>query len=505
MSIFAFSMKCFSLTLSGCLVVAFGVVISMVSTGCRKESFLTDASAQLEFSRDTVLFDTLFTTIGSTTQVFKVYNPHDESIKISRVTLEGGTSSQFRINVDGDSGTSFQDVEIRGGDSVFVFVEVTVDPGNASTPFIVEDRVVFETNGNEQDVHLAAWGQDAYFHGGLGGFFELGCGEVWNNDKPHVIYGVVVVNPDCALTINEGTQVFVHAKSGILVNEGNLFVQGSLNNEVVFQGDRLESDFANLPGQWGIQLDFQAQTNSGPEIVSVARGGIWIYTSPGSVIDYAIIKNGGMGIQVDSSGTTTGFALEITNTRIENMSGIGLWGRGGYIRGRNVLVGNCGEGCGIFEIGGKYQLDNCTFANYWSYGTRTAPAFALNNYYFVTQTQIETRPLLETEFRNCIMYGNNAFLNDFDEFIIDLVEDANPQYAFKYCLIDSELNVNDDGNHWESMINQQAPFLCNPSNLNFKISNGSSRMIGGPFGQFDITQNETGDWKGCYDFTGSCN
>jgi hypothetical protein len=487
------------------LSVMAAVALLCSIAGCRKDSFTTDPSATLEFSEDTLFFDTLFTTVGSTTRLFKVYNRRDDDLMISDIRLEGGSASQFRMNVDGDNGTRFTDVRLRAGDSLFVFVEVTIDPGNTGTPFIVEDNIRFVTNGNEQKVNLAAWGQDAYFHGGPGGGLHvLPCSEVWNNDKPHVVYGIVAVDEGCTLTINEGTQVYVHARSGIYVYKSVLDIQGSLNNEVVFQGDRLEPEYAGLPGQWGIQLNFEVQGSGGPEILSVARGGIWIYQSPGSRIDYAILRNGGMGIQVDTTGTT-GFALELTNTRIVNMSGIGIWGQGGHIRARNVLVGNCGEGCAYLSIGGRYQMDNCTFADYWSYGTRTAPAFALNNYYKDINQQIQVRPLTDCRFRNCIMYGNNAFLNDFNEFVVDVADDALQQYQFRYCLVDTDLNVNNDGNRWDNMINQQPPFLCNPSNFNFQISNGASRMIGGPFGQFDLLGNETGDWKGCYDFTGNCN
>lgn len=480
------------------------LTLAVLLGSCRKENLLTDKSAKLKFSLDTVFFDTVFTTVGSTTKMIKVYNPHSQTIRISEIELVGGTASQFRINVDGDNGIRFKDIDIRAGDSLFVFAEVTVDPGNSATPFIVEDRIRFFTNGNEQFVEMAAWGQDAYFHGGPGGGLHiLPCSEVWNNDKPHVVYGIVAVNENCQLTINEGTQVYVHARSGIYVFRGRIDVLGAQNNEVVFQGDRLEPRFANVPGQWGIQLNFQVQTGSGPEIVSVARGGIWIYQSPGSVINHAILRNGGMGIQVDTTGTSE-FALEITNTRILNMSGIGIWGQGAHIRGRNVLAGNCGEGCGLFSIGGIYQFDNCTFANYWSGASRSAPAFALNNYYRDINQQIQIRPLTNCRFNNCIMYGNNAFLNNFNEFVVDVLEEASQEYEFKYCLVDTDLNVNNDGNRWDNMINQQPPFLCNPSNRNFGISNGASRMLGGPFGQFDICGNETGDWKGCYDFTGNC-
>ena len=144
-----------------------------ISPGCRKDNFLTDPEARLEFSTDTVLFDTLFSTVGSTTRLFKVYNRHSQSIRISELRLEQGNSSPYRINVDGQDGWLFNDLELAAGDSLFIFTEVTIDPGNASTPFVVEDRILFETNGNLQQVQLSAWGPDAYFHGGLGGIFVL--------------------------------------------------------------------------------------------------------------------------------------------------------------------------------------------------------------------------------------------------------------------------------------------------------------------------------------------
>jgi hypothetical protein len=479
------------------------IASSLVFLGCRKERFTTDSSAKLAFSNDTVLFDTVFTTIGSTTQYLKVYNRNNDAIKIDKIALRGGSNSQYRINVDGFDGTNFENIEIRGNDSLFIFVEVTIDPGNINTPFIVEDFIDFRVNGNDQTVTLNSWGQDAYFHGGLGELFVLPCNEVWNSDKPHVLYGIVAVDSACVLTINAGTQVYCHAKSGLYVYKSNIKVNGIIGNEVVFQGDRLESFYADQPGQWGIQLDFIVESGGAPTVASISRGGIWIYQSPDSDIDYAIMKNGTMGIQVDTTGVAYSsgqFSTTIRNTKIVNMSGIGLWTQGGSVQGINLLVANCGEACGYFSIGGKYKFDNCTFGNYWNFGTRTGPAFLLNNYYEDVNENLQVRPLINSSFTNCIMYGNNALLNDFNEFVFDLNTPEEQQVTFNSCLIDSDINVDAD-NRFTNCVNGIAPPFCDAINFNFQLSSNSSTVLGVNNGVgADIRSQNTGDWKGCFDF-----
>ena len=93
-------------------------------------------------------------------------------------------------------GKSFTDVEIGAEDSLFIFVEVTIDPNNQNTPLIVTDSILFETNGNLQDIDLVAWGQDAHYYRNLPEVHSvfLNCNDVWNNDKPYVIYGYALVD-----------------------------------------------------------------------------------------------------------------------------------------------------------------------------------------------------------------------------------------------------------------------------------------------------------------------
>lgn len=439
-------------------------------TRCRKESFITDTSAKLEFSRDTLLFDTIFTTLGSTTQTFKVHNKHNERIKISNIYIHTGSSSRYRINVDGVSAVEHADIEIGANDSMYVFVEVTLDPNDNAQPIVVEDEIIFLTNGNTQEVKLLAWGQDAIFHFDPDGLEVLPCDAIWTSELPHVLMSVVAVAEGCQLTIGQGTQVYCHAGTGILVDRGILNVEGQLGDEVVFQGDRLEEEYDNLSGQWGIEFDFEYETQFGIEVATISRGGIWLFQTAGCNINYAEIRNGIIGIQVDTMATPGVPALTLSNTKIYNMSAIGLYSQGGGILGYNDLVADCGQACAALTIGGEYEFEHCSFVNYWTEDNRQAPTFILNNYYEDINGNLQIRPLVNTEFRNCFMYGNNAGLSDFNEFVVDLQDEELQDYFFTGCYVDTDENVS-NGLRFENMKNNQGdPLFLNPFALDFDVS-----------------------------------
>ena len=191
-----------------CFVIA-------LNSQCRKSELLTGSNVELTFSADTILFDTLFTTIGSTTKYFKVYNSNNGKINITSIQLAQGTNSPYRINVNGEAGVSFENIEIEENDSLFIFVEVTIDPNNTNNPLIVEDSIIFLTNNNLQKVVLNAWGQDAYFHVNE----IITQDETWNNDKPHVIYGDIWVTNGAKLTINEGANLYLHNNSTLIIGD----------------------------------------------------------------------------------------------------------------------------------------------------------------------------------------------------------------------------------------------------------------------------------------------
>ena len=176
----------------------------LLTVSCRKEESISDnPSLKLSFSADSVIFDTVFTSIGSVTKQLRVYNTSKNKIKISNLSLSKGDQSAYRINVDGESGSSFSDIELAGGDSIYIFVRVTIDPLNNNNPYVVEDDINFLTNGNEQSIKLVSWGQDAHYilaDTYIDGLppFKIVADSLetvnWTNDKPYVIYGYAVIN-----------------------------------------------------------------------------------------------------------------------------------------------------------------------------------------------------------------------------------------------------------------------------------------------------------------------
>jgi hypothetical protein len=430
-----------------------------VFAACRKDEIITDRGAKPGFSTDSVLFDTVFTTVGSTTRLFKIYNTNSQALNISRAYLATGSTSQFRMNIDGVSGTSIADIEIMAGDSLFVFVQVTVNPTNQNAPLLIRDSIVFETNGNSQHVMLTAIGQDVHLHkpdhfptNGLPPYSIIDCNTIWSNDKPHLIFGYAVVDEGCTLTITAGTRVHLGVRGVLWVYDGGtLVVQGAKDNEVVFQGSRLEPDYQDVPGQWGK---------------------IWL--SAGSLnnkIDWAIIKNGSIGVQADTLGASTSPTLVISNTIIKNMSAAAIYGQGSYIYGYNCVFANCGQYAGAFTIGGRYRFEHCTFANFTN-GSRSTPLLALNNYYVDITNTIQIRDLDSAYFGNCILYGDLEEEIGLDSSTFGGVF----SYKFDHCIIKTALNTS-DALHYEFAYPNVDPGFKDISTNNYRLYSASSFAV----------------------------
>jgi len=407
---------------------------------CQKEEFITDSSAKLEFSLDTITYDTVFTTIGSTTRQIRVYNRHKESIRISSIRIAGGDNSYFRMNVDGQPANSVTNVEIAGKDSIYIFVEVTVDPQNNNSPVLINDSIVFETNGNIQDVNLVAFGQDVHLING-----EYIQTSTWTNDKPYLVYNSLAVDSNQILTIEAGTKIYSHKGSVFYVYPtATLIVNGTKEAPVLFKGDRLEEMFKEIPGQWGyIHLTAGSKNNK---------------------INYAVIKNGIAGIVVDTVASTTEPTLRLSNTIIQNMSSVGLSARGSRVICYNSVFANCADYAVSLAYGGEAEFYHCTIANYWGISgeNRSTPSLLLNNYYAYKDnsgvTHVSPRALNKAYFGNCIIWGNRESEVEFDNKFNYQIISAPFVYKFENCLIrlESEINTSDQ-NYFKNIILNEDP------------------------------------------------
>jgi hypothetical protein len=416
-------MSKFGLVKNLLFIVSALLVILLSSTSCKKNKLITDPNAKVDFSADSVLFDTVFTTAGSTTRQIRVINNHKERINISSINVRGGSASAFFLNVDGSPGRSFSDIEIAGNDSLFIFIQVNVNPNNSNSPLVINDGIDFVVNGNTQSVYLEAWGQDAYYHkptnaikfvnGGYLPYTTVAPGTnttvTWPNDKPHVIYGWLVVDSSQTLVIQAGVKVHFHQNAGLWVYRyGTLKVQGTFGNEVVFQGDRLEPYMQDEPGQWDR---------------------IWI--NEGSInnsIDFAIIKNGFIGVQAELlfPNFSEPRRLKITNTKIQNMKKWGMYNLAFNVYGGNNLISNCKEYCLAMVAGGNCTFIHTTFANFWEKDSRSTPCVHIDNHSGSQQIPLDT-----CYFGNCIIDGNGG--NELELDMIGTAATFSINHIFSYC------------------------------------------------------------------------
>lgn len=448
-------------------ILLFGLIVLL---SCRKEQVFEHKAVNLQFSQDTIFLDTVFSTIGSSTRTLVVKNPTSENISIGNIRLGKGQASFYRLNINGTNTKNLSNVEIFANDSIYIFIEVTPDVGT-SNELLYTDSIVFSTKGKVQDVDLVTLAQDAHFYlpdttlvierpapeqDIIIPYKILSCNEVWSNDKPHVVYGYVVVEGNCQLTIDAGTEVHFHSGSGMLVtNEGSLKIDptnsGDYNNQVVIQGDRLEPFYENIPGQWGGVF-----------------GGVYLMSgSKDNVINNCVIKNGTIALRVDSS-TSSVVNLDIKNSKIMNNSRVGLYGGFANINAENLVVANNGL-YSLYALGGNYEFRHCTFANYWNSSIRNTPSIALLNFFEVGGTNY-IRDLEKAYFGNCIVYGNS--LTEFG-----VGEDNSGVFDYKFMNAifridenprDNSYDVNDI-NYFENCIYNQDPEFVDPYNYQFEL------------------------------------
>lgn len=417
------------------LLIAFSLSVS----SCFEETFTSDFNVEFTTSVDTLRFDTVFTSVGSATRQILVYNPSDENINISSIGLAKGNESMFRLNVDGVPGNQSTEIPVFAKDSVYLFLEVTVDPDQpiSVSPFIISEELIIRSGDKSKIVTLEAWGQNAnYFpsRDAQGQIVGLSCNNnniTWDDPKPYVVYGLLFID-SCTLDIAPGTQVFVHGgiakQEDIIFNDGGLFFlgggrmnsQGTIDRPVVFQGDRLESSFDDVKGQW-----------SGIRFLSESKENMLTHTE---------IRNSSVGIRLDSAAS-----LELQSVTIANTSNIGLIAIHAEVKADNTLIHSNGPQSIAMVDGGDYEFRYCTIANFQNQSS----GVYMDNFTCLNEecSAVAINPL-RVNFVNSIIMGSNddeldindatqgedesVFQLTFDHTIIK-VEDSKMNYAESAC------------------------------------------------------------------------
>ncbi len=402
-------------------------MVAILLASCRRDDYFEGSSPNITFSTDTLRFDTVFTTIGSATRYLKMYNHEAQPVRAD-VTLRDVANGFFRINVDGEKGPAVRQVEIGANDSIYVFVEVTIDPDKplSQSPFIIEDFIDVSVNGSPFFTQLEAWGQNANYitpSDGKGKTFLYSCNleqEVWDDPKPYVIYGVLYID-SCTVVLPAGTKIYVHGgivrDSNVLYNDGiilflkdgHLDARGTPNNPVIIQGDRLEKEFQDVKSQW--------------------VGMYFWYESRNNLMEHTIIKNSIIGIRVDSLA-----AVSMKGCQIYNTGGPAIVSRFADIYAENCLFyDNSNYGLQL-TYGGNYEFNYCTVGSYE--GQNEAVIFT--DYFTTDPLDITAYRFkdLKARFTNCIFGGN-----DKDE--VGIGNLSNGQNGFDYKFVNCAVKVKD--------------------------------------------------------------
>lgn len=341
--------------------------------------YSTNPNDALVFSADTVRFDTIFSTIGSSTQRLKVFNPHAKGLIIEQIMLENAMSSGFRINVDGRRGMEFANIEILPRDSMYIFVEVTAKPTSQDSPLLQEDYIRFRLNGAQQKVLLEAYGQDAHIWKKK----IIAADTTLTGEKPFLIYDSLIVRSSATLSLKENVRLFFHKNAGLYI-EGKIDARGTVNQPVVMRGDRSDKllpkiTYDRIPGQWsGVEIDSLSFDN---------------------YFENVCIRNAVNGIRCNPSVENPQKAT-ILNTVIHNLSANGIWAKNCAIDVKNAQITNS-KGATVYLWGGKYSFLHCTIANYFSWDSRQGVALVISN-----ESKENNTPVNRCALTNSIVEGN---------------------------------------------------------------------------------------------------
>jgi hypothetical protein len=443
----------------------------------KKDSFITSPAAQVTITADTLKYDTVFTTAGSVTQSFKIINENDQKLQLTSVKLMGGSSSPYKINVDGFIGPEVNNLDIATNDSMYVFVSVIIDPNANNLPFIVQDSIQISYNGRNRWVQLEAWGKNAHFFRSK----EITTDETWTNDLPYVILGGLKVDSNTALTVEKGCRVYVHADAPILVN-GTLQVNGEKDsaNRVYFRGDRLDDPYKDFPASWpGIFFNTSSKDN---------------------VLNYAVLKNAYQAIAAQDPSSNGNPKITLNQCIIDNAYDAGIVTLNSSVYGTNCLVSNCGKNLYLL-MGGNYQFVHCTVASYSnSYILHKDPVLVVSNY--VNVNNVPQTAALSALFQNCIFWGEAGTVDD--EVIVAKDNGNTLNVNFDYDLWKIQKNdptlvggvtatqiinnqdplfdsVNTLKNYYDFRLQNSSPAVNTGKNTTVSIDlDGNSRPIGAP-------------------------
>lgn len=408
------------------IILLLPIIFALV--GCIEDGYTTSPSDQPVFSVDTLSIGTVFTDEPTPTHRFVVRNPHAKQLEIAEISVSGTDAGCFRLNVDGISGSRFQGVDIRGKDSIYVFVEATLPPGKDAL-CTYKASIDFTTNGVHRSVPVVAQGQNVKRLKAM----TIDADTRFDSTLPYQIYDSLVVAPGATLTLGPGARLCFHDKA-MLVVRGTLVAEGTAEAPVIMGGDRT----GNVVGD--ISFDIMSRQWTGV---------FFTKTSKANRLSHVLLQNTTQGVMIDGdpeADYSTLPQLDLINTRLRNSGGMVLEAYHSDIRAVGCEFAEAADGL-VYLQGGKHSFTHCTFANYYLFSALGGPSVQFAHVSADEKTGLDDGsglPYTSASFVNCIIYGNGTDLSHGDL--------KGTSINFRKCLLKSK--GSDDDNFitciWES-------------------------------------------------------
>lgn len=372
------------------LLLSLLAMVGLMLPSCIEDDFTTSSSDILTFSTDTLSFDTVFTDLGTPTARLLVYNRASKSVNISSIRFKNA-NSHFSMNVDGQAGNIFRDVEIRGGDSIYVFVECYIPAGQGAEPALVEDQIEFVTNGVTQNVQVEAWGQNVIRLRNQ----RITADTRFSAEMPIVVFDSLVVEKGATLSVSPGTKLLFHDKASLTVR-GTIEAVGEPGKMIEMRGDRLDNVLPNvgydiLAGQW-------SGMNIAPESFE-------------NRLEYVDMRSTTNGLRIDSCGDTSRRKLLLRNSWLHNSQTNVLESKYARVDAYGCCFSESPDNV-VALYGGQHSFVQCTIANNYLFAPVSQPLLGL--YHCLPDSQLSSLPLMQASFENCIIYGLGGDINTGD-------------------------------------------------------------------------------------------
>lgn len=368
------------------LLLMAAVTMTAGFTACINDDISTSPSDQPTFSVDTLKMGTVFTEDVTVTHKFTVRNRNDKGINISDIRLSGPNADLFRLNVDGLAGKTFQNVEIRANDSIYVFVEATLPANGGTTPQTVNATVDFLTNGVTSHVVLRADGQDVTRLRAL----TITEDTHLTKGRPYQIFDSLVVAEGRTLTLDPGADLRFHDGATFIVR-GTLICNGTLRDPVSIAGDRTGNVITD------ITFDLMSRQWNGLQFTVSSHGNRMVHTH---------LRNTWYGVIVSGDGKPSADGapkLWLQNTRLRNSGDLVLEVYDADVQAYGCEFAEAANGVVRLQ-GGSHIFNHCTFANYYLFSAIGGAALTLEH--LSPENDAETgTPYTKALISNSIIYG----------------------------------------------------------------------------------------------------